>query len=245
MAAPVGVLAPDDFAPNPDGRDTRLTLATGEIPNAEPTQGGMATVLLLHGVTDAPTIDVLIDGQLTIDDLAFGQFSAALSLAPSPHQITLRRASDGTTLGSYQVDLTTAPDERRTVTLTGFLDPGANGNGPPLTVTLVDENGMAAPVPTATEPGLGETPTAVRLLDNYPNPFTAATMFTIVLPREEHVRLAVYDLMGREIAVLVDERIPAGTHTVPFARTDLASGAYLYRLEASAITHTKRMLHVR
>ncbi len=54
--------------------------------------------------------------------------------------------------------------------------------------------------------------------------------------------LAVYDLLGREVAVLVDEKKPAGTYEVAFDGGDLPSGVYVYRLNAGAIVETRRML---
>ena len=65
-----------------------------------------------------------------------------------------------------------------------------------------------------------------------PNPFTAVTTILYALAETQHVRLAVYDVLGREVAVLVDEEVSAGSHSVVFEAGTLPSGTYLYRLEA-------------
>ena len=114
-----------------------------------------------------------------------------------------------------------------------------------MTVHLIDEDGVSTPVPTASEPGLDESPQSIRLLGNYPNPFAASTTISYVLPRAERIRLTIYDLMGREVVVLIDETRPAGTHTITFSRDGLASGIYHYVLEGESTIHTKRMLYVR
>jgi glucose/arabinose dehydrogenase len=74
-------------------------------------------------------------------------------------------------------------------------------------------------------------PTQVVLHRNYPNPFNPVTTFRFELPAAAPVRLVVYDLMGRVVAVLVDGVQEAGVHTVAFDATTLPSGTYLYRLE--------------
>ena len=76
-------------------------------------------------------------------------------------------------------------------------------------------------------------PSAFALLQNYPNPFNPNTGIRFQVPGVSDVRLIVYDILGREVAVLVNERKAAGTHEVPFDATGLASGVYIYRLTAS------------
>ncbi|MXW65371.1 MAG: T9SS type A sorting domain-containing protein, partial [Bacteroidetes bacterium SB0668_bin_1] len=75
-------------------------------------------------------------------------------------------------------------------------------------------------------------PEEVSLGQNYPNPFNPETTIRYALPWAGNVRLAVYDLLGHEVAVLVDESKPAGHHTTRFDAGDLPSGAYVYRLQA-------------
>ena len=76
-----------------------------------------------------------------------------------------------------------------------------------------------------------ELPAEVMLLGNYPNPFNPETTISYALPQGAEVRLAVYDLLGHEVAVLVDGSQPAGQHTVRFDGGDLPSGSYVYRLQ--------------
>ena len=76
-----------------------------------------------------------------------------------------------------------------------------------------------------------ELPAEVALLGNYPNPFNPETTISYALPQGAEVRLAVYDLLGHEVAVLVDGSQPAGQHTVRFDGGDLPSGSYVYRLQ--------------
>jgi photosystem II stability/assembly factor-like uncharacterized protein len=77
---------------------------------------------------------------------------------------------------------------------------------------------------------------------NYPNPFNPSTTITYELPRATHVSLSVYDILGRELVVLVNERREAGVHEVKFDGSAFASGVYFYRLSAAGFVATKRLL---
>jgi probable HAF family extracellular repeat protein/T5SS/PEP-CTERM-associated repeat protein len=87
-----------------------------------------------------------------------------------------------------------------------------------------------------------DIPEAYKLSQNYPNPFNPSTLIRFDLPEDGHVRLAVYDILGREVMMLVNDWYPAGSHTVEFDASRLPSGVYLYRLEAGGFTGTKRMV---
>ena len=80
------------------------------------------------------------------------------------------------------------------------------------------------------------------LNQNYPNPFNPSTTIKYELPKASLVRLSVYDMLGRQVSVLVDERRDAGVHEVKFEGSTLASGVYFYRLQAGDFTQTKRLL---
>ncbi len=70
----------------------------------------------------------------------------------------------------------------------------------------------------------------IVLQQNYPNPFNPSTTIKFELPRASHVTMSVYDMVGREVSVLVNEGSEAGIHEVKFDGSNLASGVYVYRL---------------
>lgn len=88
-------------------------------------------------------------------------------------------------------------------------------------------------------PGLPEDFT---LMQNYPNPFNPSTSIEFELSTAADVRLTVFDVLGREVAVLVDETRAAGTHSVTFTADQLSSGVYLYRLESNGQSQTRALL---
>jgi hypothetical protein len=95
-----------------------------------------------------------------------------------------------------------------------------------------------------------DLPLAFRLDQNFPNPFNPTTLINYQLSSESGVKIRVYDVLGREIAVIVDERQQAGVHSVSFHATNLASGVYFYRIEAKgnsgvSFVSTRKMMLVK
>jgi hypothetical protein len=89
------------------------------------------------------------------------------------------------------------------------------------------------------------TPSAYNLSQNYPNPFNPSTKISFALPKAGNVKMVVFDLLGREVATVVNEFRTAGNHTVDFNAASLASGVYFYKIEAGDFTATKKMLLIK
>jgi hypothetical protein len=88
-------------------------------------------------------------------------------------------------------------------------------------------------------------PAEFFLSQNYPNPFNPTTRISYRVARNSHVTLSVHDMLGREVAVLVNGEKPAGSHNVQFNASGLPSGTYVYRLRAEGFVETKRMIFLK
>ena len=84
-----------------------------------------------------------------------------------------------------------------------------------------------------------------QLYPNYPNPFNPSTTIKFEIPRTSLVNLTVYDILGRQVSVLVNERRDAGVYEVSFDGSNLASGVYFYRLQAGTYVKSKKILLIR
>jgi hypothetical protein len=93
--------------------------------------------------------------------------------------------------------------------------------------------------------GVDVVPSSFTLMQNYPNPFNPLTTIVYELPHQAHVRIAVYDSAGEEVAVLVDAAMEPGRRSVDFNGNGFASGMYFYRMVAGGFTESKKMLLVR
>jgi photosystem II stability/assembly factor-like uncharacterized protein len=138
-----------------------------------------------------------------------------------------------------------------------FLNENTGWIGSNSGIILKTTDGGLLPVNIVSE----EVPSAYNLSQNYPNPFNPCTKITFAVPSSEAegspwrgygvsrgvglVSLRIYDIAGREVAVLVNEQLSSGTYEVTFDGSRLNSGVFFYRLTAGNFTETKRMLLVK
>ena len=99
-------------------------------------------------------------------------------------------------------------------------------------------------LPTSIENN-SNVPGKFYLSENYPNPFNPSTKISFTLPSATNVRLTVYNVLGQQVAELVNQHMSAGTYTVNFDASSLASGMYLYRIEAGSFMQNKRMMLIK
>ncbi len=132
-----------------------------------------------------------------------------------------------------------------------YIRPNGDGSWPAeYTIPEGAFQATQGPLPYETNPAFsvgieeidGELPSRITLEQNYPNPFNPATTFEYSIDRAQHVRIRVYDLMGRTVATLVDGVQQAATYRVTFDGGQLASGLYVYQLETPARTISKKMV---
>ncbi len=97
-------------------------------------------------------------------------------------------------------------------------------------------------VPSAVEKLDSKTPVQFELAQNYPNPFNPVTNIAFSLSKKEHVKITVFNMLGVEVATLVDQSKPAGTYRVTFDAAGLASGMYFYQITAGNQRMTKKMM---
>lgn len=88
-------------------------------------------------------------------------------------------------------------------------------------------------------------PSDITLEPNFPNPFNPSTKITFQLPNAGNTALEVYDVAGRKVSTLVNQRLNAGSHTYTFDASGLASGVYLYRLEAAGSVLSRKMVLIK
>jgi hypothetical protein len=93
-------------------------------------------------------------------------------------------------------------------------------------------------------PDVGQ-PSQFALNQNYPNPFNPQTNIEFVLPKATHVKLSIYNILGQEVAVLVNEKRAGGAHHVTFDASGLSSGVYYYRIDSDAGVMTKKMMVIK
>jgi hypothetical protein len=92
---------------------------------------------------------------------------------------------------------------------------------------------------------IGNRISSFELAQNFPNPFNPTTVINYQLLANTLVTLKIYDVLGRLVKTLVEERQTAGPHSVTFNASTLSSGVYLYRLTAGSFVNTKKLILIK
>ena len=116
-----------------------------------------------------------------------------------------------------------------------------NGQRNDIYAQRIDENGELGN-PTGVENKETKMPVESSLSQNYPNPFNPSTTIAFSIPYEELVSLKLYSPLGEEVEQLVNEIRPAGSYSVSFSASKLASGVYYYEIVAGSFVHAKKMI---
>ncbi len=153
-----------------------------------------------------------------------------------------RKQSGGVAAGqSSQITFEVIADRPRSGVYEFDLVINTNDAGNPQFTIPVRYEINDAPTSSEWEPVASE----FSLHQNYPNPFNPSTTISYVIPEQSDVRLDVININGQRVVTLVDEQQHAGEHRVTFDAGRLASGVYLYRLQAGSLTRTQRMVLVK
>jgi hypothetical protein len=264
IAVANGVLG-ENFAPNPDGKSIAFTLFATDGAREAAMEDDRVDIKVMHGATDAPGVNILGFG-IYIKNAMYGDITDYISVRERKNWLVVYTPRPSFSLvGVYKADLSGLGGAAAFVFASGFLSPDDNNGGAgfglfaalptgdvvELPEILTDDkmdimndvmaaNGLEE-ITSITEFGANQIVTDYQLQQNYPNPFNPSTKIQFSLPEANNVSLKVYDLTGRLIANLVEGMQSAGQYEVDFNANDLASGIYLYVLQAGSYTQIKRM----
>ncbi|QXD16376.1 T9SS type A sorting domain-containing protein [Rhodocaloribacter litoris] len=213
---------------------------------ADPTS---VDLLLVHGVSDAPAVDVRLfqgssgQGPLVLAGLDFTE-DLVHYRSLDPQVYTLEFLETGTTeqVFASRIDLSGLDGEAVLAIAHGLLDPPVGREGSRganvMVVTLAGEVRVGTVV-TAGERETTDIPARFSLKGNFPNPFNTGTTILFDLPETAEVSIQVFDVLGRQVLALPGQTVEAGARrSIQLQATNLASGTYLYRLQAVSPNNT-------
>jgi hypothetical protein len=120
------------------------------------------------------------------------------------------------------------------------LDPGSSVRGE-RPVTRADQKFLRFGLTTDVSEGT-TIANAYKLSQNYPNPFNPVTLIDYTVAQSGHASIRVYDMLGKEVALLLDENVQPGTYQASFDGSKLPSGVYMYQLRAGSYSASKKMV---
>lgn len=204
-----------------------------------------------------------LGGSITLDGTAPGDLipmavSGTLSTTPNPvaslsyFWYGCHGTADGVTvvpflehMGNHYGFVFTPPDPAHGIIITTSDQDWVRNTNGLATATMLQENILHYLAEAVSVGIIGTAGTPVdgfALQQNYPNPFNPGTTIEFSLPRANYVTLKIYNVTGAEVATLVSEQLPAGDHRYAWNAAGLASGMYLYRVEAGGYALVRKAM---
>jgi hypothetical protein len=210
---------------------------------------GKVVYTLVHGGVGAEAIDLnILDETIDhtvvstlADDVPFGHFADSFPLDAGV--INLEVSANDVQVDVFRLEVREVIDFGGGHTL--LLTSGIVGGDPGLAVMAINGDGTVTMPPVSTATEAAAVPDRFVLHGNYPNPFNPETTIRFDLGVPAFTTLAVYNLLGQEVAVLVAEPLVAGAYAVAFDAAGLPSGPYLYRLTSGAFSQQKMLMVVK
>jgi len=248
-----GLRSPGDYAPNPDGRVTAVTVHEIDSVRRFASHPDSTELLVYHGSTDAPALDVLLrSGQGVASGLSYGDAGGYFAVSTG-EAITfdIRRAGGGELIGSFVGGLSASWAGRAGVlVIRGFADPSLNPGGIELGVTAVSSSGSSFDFAAVTGTGVvtrdeADSPEHLEFDAIYPNPVstTATLQFTATTAGDATIR--VFDLLGREVLSARRIDVAPGLNRAGMDVRGVATGVYTIAIENGAVRTTHPVLIAR
>lgn len=216
------------FGSWPNWNDTSLLRASNPPPAGQAIPSTQRFIFLDSSRTEPPGV---FEATIPATSTAFGPFKFAIfyrGIFGDPAPANGRLDNEGLVGADYLVNFPSTIPAGSTATVRAVF---AGGNGQ---LNTPAERDLSAPV--ARE---------YRLEQNYPNPFNPSTTIRFSIPTTENVQLDVFDVLGRKVATVLNQRLAAGTYTVQFNASQLSSGMYFYRINAGNFRQTMKMMLVK
>jgi hypothetical protein len=221
-----GVVMPMSFANNPDGESTAFTIWLDTNAQTAATNATKVDVKVVHGSTDAPTVDVLVQGVTTpiVNDAKYGDITPYIEVDPVTYTLVITPGNDNNTVvKKYSAPLTTAQGAAAVVFASGFLTPSANQNGPAFGLYACLPNGTVIALPDVTT--VSANSPSLANVNVYPNP--ASEFVAINNQSNDMLTAQLFDLSGKLIS---DLGVIDGNMYRTFSLDNITNGIYQVRV---------------
>jgi hypothetical protein len=219
-----GVLNPASFAANPDGRPIAFTLLLQDDIRESAVNAGEVDFRVVHGSTDAITVDVQVSGgPILVDDAAYTDITPYLSVPAASYILEITPGNNNSVIvATYVADLTALAGGSAVIFASGFLDPAANQNGPSFGIWATLTDGTTFPLPVFTS--INELSQSGNL-DIYPNPVSAGSQVYFTSDGDSEVSVEILNINGQVLKTFS----VSNNESSAIETTGLSSGVYMIR----------------
>ncbi|MBS4062289.1 MAG: DUF4397 domain-containing protein [Bacteroidetes bacterium] len=205
----------------------------------------LTDVLVFHGSTDAPTVDVVeigVGAGTIIDNFEYGNFAGYLSLTTTDYLLAIRDETGTTTVAAFAAPLGTLGlgGQALTVVASGFLNPVENNNGEPFGLyAALASGGALVQLPVVTSV---EEQNQIGAFNLYPNPATSKVNILLDILSDSEVTVSIYNMIGSMVKNENFGRLSNGMQNKSIDVTDLSEGIYLMKVTANKSQKTQKVL---
>jgi hypothetical protein len=205
----------------------------------------LTDVLVFHGSTDAPTVDVVeigVGAGTIIDNFEYGNFAGYLSLTTTDYLLAIRDETGTTTVAAFAAPLGTLGlgGQALTVVASGFLNPVENNNGEPFGLyAALASGGALVQLPVVTSV---EEQNQIGAFKLYPNPATSKVNISLDIISDSEVTVSIYNMIGSMVKNENFGRLSNGVQNKSIDVTDLSEGVYLMKVTANTSQITQKVL---
>jgi hypothetical protein len=224
---------------------TPFDIYVNDMGREEATNGSNTDVLVFHGSTDAPTVDVVETGVgagTIVDDLSYGEYQGYLELPTADYELSIKDETGASTVAVFLAPLATLNlDGASLVTVaSGFLNPDNNSDGAMFGLWVaLPAGGDLVELPNVTS--VEETIVDDISFNVYPNPARSQVNINYALTNEADVQVAMYDLTGNMLRMIDLGTLREQAHQLTLNISDLQNGLYFVRIQAGNSVVTRRI----
>lgn len=229
----------------PSGRDITFDLFIEAGARTTAQNSGETDVIVFHGSTDAPTVDVIVNGDVNtkpVDGLAYGAFSGYVGLAPASYALGVGAnplTDAANVVATYTANTTGLVGGAGIIVASGFLDPSSVTNGEAFGLFLYLADGVPNPLPLVTSlDGLANISNQVKV---FPVPATDLVQVEVELGESKALSLQLIDHQGRAVRSEIFDRFISG-QTIELEVSDLVSGVYRLILSTNSQLAIKEII---
>lgn len=239
-----GVITTSNFAANPDGENIGFQLLAKADARESADDNAKVEFFVVHGVTDAPTVDVAVQGGPTlVNDAAYGDITDYIAVDPDSYVLDVTTADGATVVASFDADVSALAGGSAVILASGFLNAASNQNGDEFGLLVALADGTTLMLPKSSGTPIEKTgmtlPSQFELKGNYPNPFNPSTNIQFDLPFNATMTVDVFNTLGQKVMTIQPGTFSAGTNQqLSLNAVDLNSGIYIYRLTAQSNNQT-------
>jgi hypothetical protein len=233
-----GIISPEGYDP---AEPFALFVYDGALETAS--QGSNTDVLVFHGVTDAPTVDIAESTAGTlVDDLSYGEFDGYLALPTANYSLEVLDETGSTVIGTFAAPLDDLDLDGQTLTVlaSGFIDPSVNNDGPAFGLLAVLADGTTLML--MANSGVGDISIDLSSLNIYPNPASTRVQVSFEMKVTERLSVEIKDLSGKTVKSVEPGIVNAGAFTQEFDIHTLPSGIYFLNVRMAGGVVCKKFI---